>query len=123
MWINKYNVNRKMYLSYINLKRYYVYIKDYLYIHTQEKSSVSYLHQFFPYFPRENSRIVPLHLLYPRLDLRGGYPRFTTTNHSRSYGTGLLIPIQNFRNASVRNAKLARDHARTNTSRCHFDDF
>lgn len=107
-----------MYLSINSLILNYIF-----YVRIQEKSSVSYLHQFFPYFPRENSGIVPLHLLYPRLDLRGCYPRLATTNHSRSYGTGLLIPIQNFRNASVRNAKLPRDHAGTNTSRCHFDDF
>lgn len=58
MWINKYNVNRKMYVSYINLKRYYVYKGLFIYIYARK--IISFLPSpVFPLFPTRKFQDCP----------------------------------------------------------------
>lgn len=67
---------------------------------------VSYLYEFLPDFPREDTRIIPFHVLDPRLDLGGSDPRFTAADHAGFDRAGFLVAIQDFRDASMGHAEL-----------------
>lgn len=55
--------------------------------------------------------------------LRLTHPGFTSTYCSRTDGTGLLVPTEDFGHAAVRDAQLSGDHAGSNAVMGHFHYF
>lgn len=65
-----------------------------------------HLYQFFAYLPAKNAWILLLQLIDLHLDLGSGYLWLGSANHSRSYRTGFLVAVKNFRHATVGHAQL-----------------
>lgn len=70
----------------------------------------------------ENARLLLPYVFDPLLEVRGRYPGLGAADDSGPDAARFLVPVEDLRDAAVRDAQLTRDDAGPDARGCHLDD-